>query len=98
MIKCKSTDKLKDKQGRIIGYRLVDTNGKAMNIKSLALKEAIKLGQLEVINLTLTNNGRLIEKKYKTVTKSTQASRNTNTGNTKIQEILSRAKALGGSN
>lgn len=58
---CKQLEKYKDKNGRIIGYRLVDQAGVQTQIKSEDLKNQIKTGTLKVVNLTLTKDGRLID-------------------------------------
>lgn len=44
-----------------MGYRLVDLNGQKQNVKPEILKEAIKNGQISVVNLTLTSDNRLVD-------------------------------------
>lgn len=58
---CKQLEKYKDKNGKIIGYRLVDQAGVQTQMKADDLKAGIKAGSLEVINLTLTQDGRLVD-------------------------------------
>lgn len=62
-IQCRCTQKHRDKQGKIYGYTLVDKDGKTVNMYSDALKDCIKNGTLEVTNLTLTDDNRLINKR-----------------------------------
>ena len=62
MLKVKCIQKFKDKKNTIIGYRIIDQNGNTTDISSESLKQAIKQGELEVINLTLTSDNRLIDK------------------------------------
>jgi hypothetical protein len=61
MVEAKCIMKIKDKQGNIQGYRLVDANGMENDINSLDLKKAIANGQIHVSNLKLTSNNRLID-------------------------------------
>lgn len=42
MIKVKCIQKFRNKQGKIIGYRLQDVNGQTQDILANNLKEAIK--------------------------------------------------------
>ena len=58
---CKQLEKYKDKSGKIIGYRLVDTQGNQTQIKSEDLKNQIRTGALKVVNLTLTKDDRLVD-------------------------------------
>lgn len=58
---CKQLAKYKDKNGKIIGYRLVDQAGVQTQMKSEDLKAGIKAGNLKVVNLTLTRDDRLVD-------------------------------------
>lgn len=58
-------EKFRDKNGVIKGYRIKYENGTARDVKAEELKANIKSGQIEVVNLTLTVDGRLIDKAYK---------------------------------
>lgn len=60
MIKAVCVEKYKDKNGNIIGYKLQDNNGRQLRFDAGQVKQAIFLNQLEVINLKLTSDGRLI--------------------------------------
>lgn len=60
MIKATCVDKLRDTSGHIICYALQDCNGWIQDIKSDDLKKMIKSKQIEVDNLTLTSDNRLV--------------------------------------
>lgn len=60
MIEAKCIMKIKDKQGNIQGYRLVDANDIENDINSLDLKKVIANGQIHVSNLKLTSNNQII--------------------------------------
>lgn len=61
MIICECTQKIRDRN-KIIGYKLRDDLGAEIKIDSETLKKYIKSGQIQVINLTLTSNNRLVDK------------------------------------
>lgn len=62
MVQVKSIKTYRDKNGKILGYRIRDLKGQEMDITSDKLKFAIANAQLSVLNLTLTSNNRLVEK------------------------------------
>lgn len=70
MIKAKCTKKYRDKKGRIYGYELVDLNGNKQEIKAEELKSEIYKKHIDVVNLTMTSDNRLIDKKPVTATSS----------------------------
>lgn len=61
MVQAKCVQKFRDKHGNIFGYRLQDQSGNIRDVKSDELKQAMKSQQLDVINLTLTSDNRLID-------------------------------------
>ena len=61
MITVTCTEKLRDKNNRIVGYELQDCNGKRMRFTSEQVKQAVFLQQITVTNLKLTSDGRLID-------------------------------------
>lgn len=61
MITVTCTEKLRDKNNRIVGYELQDCNGKKMRFTSEQVKQAVFLQQITVKNLKLTSDGRLID-------------------------------------
>lgn len=65
MVVVKNMRTLRDKSGNIEGYVLEDRQGNARKMKADEVKKMIKAGDLEVINLTLTSDGRLIKKSPK---------------------------------
>ena len=62
MLKVKCVQKFRGKDNSIRGYRIIDQYGNAKDISSEELKKSIRLRVLEVINLTLTSDNRLIDK------------------------------------
>lgn len=63
MIQLKCSDKIKDNSGNIIGYSLIDYKGNTRRLRPDELKFAISIGYISVINLKLTSDNRLIDKK-----------------------------------
>lgn len=61
----KCVDKFRDKNNKIIGYRLLDIYGKTHDTKADALKCAISKNLIRVTNLTLTSDNRLVDTKEK---------------------------------
>lgn len=53
--------KNRDKKGYIVDYTLVDGKGNTVRMKSSEIKERIRAGQLEVMNLKIDMAGRLID-------------------------------------
>lgn len=62
MIQAKCIQKFRDKNNHIYGYRLQDINGQTQDFKPENLKQAIINKQINVINLTLTSDMRLVDK------------------------------------
>lgn len=60
MIVCKCIEKFRDKHDVIVGYALVDKNGVRQEIEAKQLKKMIERREIDVVNLTLTSDGRLI--------------------------------------
>lgn len=56
-------EKFRNKQNQIIGYRVQDGTGATMDITSKQLKDALISGRAQVTNLTLTKDGKIIDKK-----------------------------------
>lgn len=63
MIKAKCIRKDRDKNGNITGYELIDEKGQLGYFKADALKRNILSGNIEVINLKLTADNKLVDKK-----------------------------------
>ena len=61
MIYVKCIDKFRDGNGKIFGYRLIDLNGVTQDVMADNLKNAIHNKEVNVVNLTLTSDGRLID-------------------------------------
>ena len=65
MIHAKCIQKIRNKHNKIIGYTLIDNVGKVQEIDADRLKDWIVNGRILVLNLTLTSDGRLIDKSEK---------------------------------
>lgn len=65
MIQAKCIQKFRDKNGKIYGYRLIDINETIQDVTSENLKRAIDKKEINVVNLTLTADGRLVDCKPK---------------------------------
>ena len=61
MIQAKCIQKFRDKNNHIIGYRLQDINGQTQDVQADNLKQAIKSNHINILNLTLTKDGRLVD-------------------------------------
>jgi len=57
--KCLEVVKVNNKY---IGYNLIDLEGNSVTMKTVELKKAILNGSLDVINLTIDSNGKIVEK------------------------------------
>lgn len=80
MIQAKCIQKFRDKNNKIYGYRLQDQAGKQINVTTQQLKSAIANKQINIINLKLTSDNRLV---------SCKISNNThNNGNNSEKAIL----------
>ena len=64
MVQAKCIKKLRDSSNKIYGYRLQDTDGKVLDVKSDALKNAIANKQIEITNLILTSDGKIVSKTH----------------------------------
>ena len=85
MTKLVYTYKIRNKAGKIVGYQLMDDKGQIGSLNAGSLKEAIKIGNIDVDNLKLTSDGRLIDT-YRNNIKSSS---------NELQNIVERAKLLG---
>lgn len=65
MVTCKAVDRTPDRKY----YKLLDSNGKTMEMEATKLKESIRSGKLRVVNLTLTSDNRLVVNKKENVDK-----------------------------
>ena len=67
MVQAKCIEKHKDTNGKIQEYIIVDWSGQQCKFNADELKAAIKNNQINVINLKLTRDNRLIDKAIKTL-------------------------------
>lgn len=56
MVQVRCLGKIRGKHDKIIGYKLIDSNGLCREIEAEPLKKAIHEGKISVINLTLTSD------------------------------------------
>lgn len=63
MIYCCCIDKLRDRKGKINGYVLQDIYGEKITLDSNVIKNYIKNGHMEINNLQLSKDNRLIDRK-----------------------------------
>ncbi|MCR5167877.1 MAG: hypothetical protein K6C13_11810 [Oscillospiraceae bacterium] len=70
--------KIRDKNGRITDYKLEDKAGKTYSWKAEKIKQAIYNVEVKVSNLTLTQDGRLVDSSKKSNKGITIETRNTN--------------------
>lgn len=66
MIYTKCTTRFKDSKGNYV-YRVADFEGNLQNFRAKELRQAIKDGKIVVVNLSLTSDDRLVEKKIETL-------------------------------
>lgn len=66
MVKMICIHKHRDTTGKIYGYRLKYPNGPELDMDAYDLKRNIESGQIEVVNLTLTSDGRLVDRTIQT--------------------------------
>ena len=85
MIQAICLKKFRNKNNQIIGYKIQDKNGSTLDVKSEYLKQAIRNNQINVLNLTLTSDNKLIDKAYKP-----QKQQKSNS-----KDIISKIKLLG---
>ena len=67
MVKVEMIKKLRDKNNKLYGYIIRDEYGRETGIYTSDLKKSILNGSCVVSNMTLTSDGRLIEKKMSVV-------------------------------
>lgn len=62
MLRVRAINKFHDKEGKLIGYTIQneDNPSEVMNVHKDQLKKAVREGQCEVVNMTMTSDGRLI--------------------------------------
>ena len=82
MIQAKCIQKFRDKNNNIYGYRLQDQNGACIDVRREQLKQAIKSKQINIINLTLTSDNRLVDTTPKQNTSSNSPKQNIMIGTT----------------
>lgn len=67
--KIKCVNKVKDKHGVIKVYQLIDENGNKIEATASQIKEEIRSGRYDFLNLQIDKAGRLVDKKTEAVAK-----------------------------
>ena len=62
MLKLKAVSKFYDRYERVIGYTLSDEFGNLKEVSNNDIKDAIKSGKVDILNLIITKDNKLIEK------------------------------------
>lgn len=62
MIWCKYIQKIRDNNGIIVEYEIADLNGEHRIVSKDALKNAIAAGQVSMVNLKLSKDGKLMDR------------------------------------
>lgn len=62
MLKVRVIKKFHDEKGILLGYTIQDITGATRNVYKDQLKQAVKSGAVDCVNMTLTSDGRLIGK------------------------------------
>ena len=62
MIWCKCIQKIRENNGVITEYEIADLNGEHRIVSKLALKNAIAAGQVSLVNLKLSKDGKLMDR------------------------------------
>jgi hypothetical protein len=62
VIQVKCTQRIKDKNNKVTGYIIEDINGSTLEVEPNELKRNILTGEIDVINLSLTSDGRLVKR------------------------------------
>lgn len=57
--------KIRDNSGKILGYKLRSADGRICKVQAFDLKESIRNGSMQVENLAMTRDNRLIDTKTK---------------------------------
>lgn len=64
MVKVKCLMRIRDEQGNVVGYRLEDNLKRKQDIKAESLKKALLENKIDVINLTLNQEGDIVTKTF----------------------------------
>lgn len=62
MLVAKCIEKIRDKNGKIVKYRLQDKTGSQTELEAKLVKKFILESQMDVVNLQVTSDGRLVDK------------------------------------
>lgn len=89
MVQAKALKELKDSNGHVYGFKLRDENGLEMDIKCSDIINAMRNNLINIINLSITNDNKLVMKEDK--------QKNIVTNEQKHEEVNSVSENVGGS-
>lgn len=61
IVTCKAVKQWYDQHGKALGYTLVDCDGKTLDVTNEQIKNAMKAGKINIVNLKITADNRLIK-------------------------------------
>ena len=88
MIEVICTDKIRNKNNIITHYKIKDENDNETTMNAKQLKRMISDNRINIVNLTLTSNNRLVDKKYKSKQQEPKEQ-------TYLEKLLIKLKVLG---
>lgn len=92
MIQVRCIEKIRDKNNHIIGYKIQDLTGETRTIDKARLKEAVRDKKIDIVNMALTSDNRLIDKKIKNVKAGNEIS---SSDRRTVEEIKQMCKTIG---
>ena len=87
--------KFRNKQNQIYGYRLQDQQGNIKDVYSDQLKAAIRNNKIDIVNLTLTSDNRLVAKTPEKQHKLNNKMTNEDQEEQRFKNILAKANLMG---
>lgn len=92
MIQVRCIEKIRDKNNHIMGYKIQNLTGETRVVDKDKLKEAVRNKKLDIVNMTLTSDNRLIDKKIKNVKAGNEIS---SSDRRTVEEIKQLCKTIG---
>ncbi len=94
-MKVKCIEKIRDKTGVIVGYTMQSIDGSIKDFDAIYVKEKIIKGEWDVVNLTLTSNKKLVDKKRNNELNDNISATKDTSQSSDIMTILRNEKAAG---
>lgn len=92
MIQVRCIEKIRGKNNHIIGYTIQNLTGETRVVDKDKLKEAVRNKKIDIVNMTLTSDNRLIDKKIKNVKAGNEIS---SSDRGTVEEIKQLCKTIG---